>query len=82
MPPLISECLVNLECIIKNRVNLGSHYLFLAEITQVHVNSDVLTEKECVNFIQASPIVYNHREYWNLKEQIGRHGFSNQEATH
>jgi len=81
-PPLISECPVNLECIIKNRVNLGSHYLFLAEIIQVHVNADILTEAGRINFTQASPIVYNQGEYWNLKEQIGRHGFSKQETTH
>ena len=81
-PPLISECPVNLECIIKNRVNLGSHYLFLAEIIQVHVNADILTESGRINFTQASPIVYNQGEYWNLKEQIGRHGFSKQETTH
>jgi flavin reductase (DIM6/NTAB) family NADH-FMN oxidoreductase RutF len=68
-PPLIRECPVNLECIIKNRVNLGSHYLFLAEIIQR------------INFTQASPIVYNQGEYWSLKEQIGRHGFSKQEFT-
>ena len=75
-PPLISECPVNLECIIKNRIPLGSHYLFLAEIVQVHVNTDILTETGHINFAQASPIVYNQGEYWNLKEQIGTHGFS------
>lgn len=80
-PPLIRECPVNLECIIKNRVNLGSHYLFLAEIIQVHVNSEILMEKGRINFTQASPIVYNQGEYWSLKEQIGRHGFSKQEST-
>ena len=81
-PHLISECPDSLECIIKNRDNLGSHYLFLAEVLQVHANSDIQTEARRINFTQASPIVYNPGEYWNLKEQIGRHGFSKQEATH
>jgi flavin reductase (DIM6/NTAB) family NADH-FMN oxidoreductase RutF len=75
-PPLISECPINLECIIKQRIPLGSHYLFLAEIVQVHVNSDILTDAGRINYTQAAPIVYNQGEYWNLKEQIGTHGFS------
>ncbi len=75
-PPLIKECPVNMECISKNKISLGSHYLFLGEIVQVHVDKNILNEKGAIDFNKASPFVYNQGEYWNLNKIIGLHGFS------
>ena len=75
-PPLIKECPVNLECITKNKIPLGSHHLFLGEIVQVHVDKSILDDKGAIDFTKASPFVYNQGEYWNLNKKIGLHGFS------
>jgi flavin reductase (DIM6/NTAB) family NADH-FMN oxidoreductase RutF len=75
-PPLIKECPVNMECISKNKIPLGSHHLFLGEIVQVHVDKAILDEKGDIDFSKASPFVYNQGEYWNLNKIIGLHGFS------
>ena len=43
--PLIAECPVNLECVVRHTSNLGSHYLFIGEIVATHVDSEFLNEK-------------------------------------
>ena len=42
--PLIEECPVNLECKLKNSVDLGSHILLIGEIVETYINEDCLTD--------------------------------------
>jgi flavin reductase (DIM6/NTAB) family NADH-FMN oxidoreductase RutF len=77
-PPLIKECPVNIECIVKEKIPLGVHHLFLGEVVCVHVDQDVLGEKERIEFSKISPFIYNQGEYWSLHKKIGVHGFSRQ----
>ena len=44
--PLIEECPVNLECAVRQILDLGSHCLFIGEIVATQVDSDYLNEKE------------------------------------
>jgi flavin reductase (DIM6/NTAB) family NADH-FMN oxidoreductase RutF len=80
-PPLIRECPVNIECILKNKIPLGTHHLFIGEIVRVHVDQDVLDEKGRIDFTRMSPLVYNQDEYWSLHKKIGVHGFSKSEIN-
>ena len=75
-PPLIRECPVNIECIVKEKIPLGVHHLFLGEVVCVHVDQDVLDEKGRIDFSKVSHFVYNQVEYWSLRRKIGVHGFS------
>ena len=75
-PPLIKECPVNLECVVKEKIPLGVHHLFLAEIVLVHIDQKILSEKGNIEFTKITPFVYNLREYWSLNKKIGVHGFS------
>ena len=77
-PPLIRECPVNIECIVKEKIPLGVHHLFLGEVVSVHVDQGVLDEKGRIDFSKVSPFVYNQGEYWSLHRKIGVHGFSKQ----
>ena len=77
-PPLIRECPVNIECILKKKIHLGVHDLFLGEIVCVHVDQEILDEKGRIDFTKASPLVYNQGQYWSLGERIGIEGFSRQ----
>jgi len=77
--PIIQECPVNIECIVKKKVPLGTHHLFIGEIVRVHVDQDVLDEKGRIDFSKVSPFVYNQGEYWSLHKKIGVHGFSKQQ---
>lgn len=75
-PPLIKECPVNIECVVKKKIPLGVHHLFLGEIVHVHVDQEILNEKGRIDFNRASPFVYNQGEYWSLHRKIGVGGFS------
>ncbi len=75
-PPLIKECPVNIECVVKKKIPLGVHHLFLGEIVHVHVDQEILNEKGRIDFNRASPFVYNQGEYWSLNRKIGLYGFS------
>jgi flavin reductase (DIM6/NTAB) family NADH-FMN oxidoreductase RutF len=76
--PLIRECPVNMECILKDRIPLGAHDLFLGEIVDVHIDQDILDEKGNLDFAKAVPFVFNVGEYWSLSKKLGVYGFSKQ----
>ncbi len=74
--PLIKECPVNIECKVKQSVNLGTHDLFIGEVVAVHVDEEVLDEEGKTDIAKANPISYNQKEYWTLKEKIGYYAFT------
>ena len=67
---------VNIECVVRKKIPLGVHHLFLGEIVRVHVDQDILNEKGRIDFSKVAPFVYNQGEYWSLHQKIGVHGFS------
>ena len=77
-PPLIRECPVNIECVLRKKIPIGVHHLFLGEIVSVHVDENILDEKGEIDFSKVSPFVYNQGEYWDLRQKIGVYGFSKQ----
>lgn len=77
--PLIRECPVNMECIMKGKFPMGAHDLFLGEIIQVHVDEDILDDNGNMDFTKADPFVFNQGEYWNLDKKLGNYGFSKKE---
>lgn len=74
--PLIKECPVNLECVVKKVVELGTHDLFIAEIVAVNVEESILNEKGKLCMEKADLICYSHGEYWSLEKPLGYYGFS------
>ena len=43
--PLIAECPVNLECVVRHMPDLGSHTLFIGEIVATHIDSEFLNDE-------------------------------------
>lgn len=74
--PLISESPVNIECVVKKRLELGSHDLFIAQIAAVNVDESLMDEKGKLRLEDAGLICYSHGEYWSLKKSLGYFGFS------
>ena len=72
--PLIEECPVNIECVVRHQMALGSHDLYLAEIVAVQYDEDVLDSRGHVKTSTLSPIAYVEGEYWSLRERIGSYG--------
>ena len=77
-PPLIDECPVQMECMVKEMISLGSHDLFLGEIVALHVKEEVLKEKGRIDIPRVLPLVFcpGANEYWNLGKCIGHYGFT------
>ena len=74
--PMISECPVNMECKVKQVLELGSHDLFLAEIVAVHVDSALLDEKKRLQLEKAKLLAYSHGQCFGLGTVLGSFGFS------
>jgi len=77
-PPLIKECPVNIECKLKQVVDLGAHHLFIGDIVCVHVDEGILNPEGEIDYSKTRPVVYNQGEYWSLGEKKGYYGFSAQ----
>jgi flavin reductase (DIM6/NTAB) family NADH-FMN oxidoreductase RutF len=75
--PMIRECPVNLECVVRNSLVLGSHVLFLAEVVAMHADDEVV-ENGGVIIGRVAPLAYDPfgGDYWSLKEVVAHQGFS------
>lgn len=74
--PVIKECPVALECVVKNRLELGTHDMFIAEIVAVDVDESLLDEKGKLQLEKAGLICYSHGNYWTLGKSLGFYGYS------
>lgn len=74
--PLIAESPVNIECRVRQVLELGSHHMFLADVLAVHVDEEYLDEKGKFHLEQAQPIVYSHGAYLATGELLGTFGYS------
>ena len=74
--PLIAECPVSLECRVTQKIELGSHTMFVAEVVSVSVDEKWMDETGRFHVEKADPIVYSHGTYYGLGEAIGTFGYS------
>jgi flavin reductase (DIM6/NTAB) family NADH-FMN oxidoreductase RutF len=76
-PPLVQECPVNLECVVRETRPLGSHTLFLAEVVAVHADDAVVEEGQVVAG-RLAPLAFDPfgGNYWSLRDAVAHHGFS------
>ncbi|MDE5873300.1 MAG: flavin reductase family protein [Lachnospiraceae bacterium] len=74
--PLIKESPVSLECKVKQVMELGSHDMFLAEVTAVVVDDKYMDESGKFDLNASDLITYSHGQYYTLGENVGKFGFS------
>lgn len=74
--PLIGESPVNIECVVKDILPLGTHDMFLAEVVSVAVDKRFMDEKGRFHLNKSGLIVYSHGEYYGLGELLGKFGYS------
>ena len=75
-PPLVSQCPICMECVVRQVIHLGSHDLYLGEVVALHVDDAALDEHGRISAGRLAPISYVASEYWSLRESLGMHGFS------
>ncbi len=75
--PMIFESPVNLECVVKQVIPLGTHDMFLAEIVAVHANESLFDPQSGAMRLERAHLVsYSNGHYYELGKIIGKFGFS------
>ena len=74
--PRVDGAPVSLSCKVKQVLELGSHDMFLAEVTGVSVRKDLLDEKGALHLEKAGLVAYSHGLYHKLGDVMGFFGWS------
>jgi flavin reductase (DIM6/NTAB) family NADH-FMN oxidoreductase RutF len=74
--PVLAESPLSLECRVTQKIPLGSHDLFLAEVVAVDVDESLLDDTGKLCLSRAHLIVYSHGDYLALGRKLGSFGYS------
>ena len=74
--PRVDGAPVSLSCKVVQVLELGSHDMFLGEVTAVAVRKDLLDEKGALHLEKAGLVAYSHGLYHRLGEVMGFFGWS------
>ena len=74
--PIITECLLNIECRVQKSLKLGSHTMFVAEVVAVQVSSTLLDTKGRLRLEKGGLLAFAHGQYFELGRCLGHFGFS------
>ncbi len=74
--PIITECPVNIECVVTEIKELGSHHMLLGEVKTVQVNEDYMNESNKFELNKTGLLAYSHGEYLGLGKPLGTFGYS------
>ncbi|MBK7713290.1 MAG: flavin reductase family protein [Bacteroidales bacterium] len=75
--PMIEESPVNIECVVKQIIELGSHHMFISEVVAVNADERYIDERTGLfRLNDAVPVCYSHGKYYETGNLIGKFGFS------
>ena len=74
--PILEQSPVNIECKVRNIIELGTHHMFIADITAVDAASELLDKNGRLALDKAGLLAYAHGEYFSLGKKLGSFGFS------
>jgi len=74
--PLIDESPICLECKVTECKALGTHDMFLAQITAVQVDEQYIDSDGKLRMDKCRLTAYCHGEYFDLGKKLGSFGFS------
>lgn len=74
--PVIEESPVNIECRVRQIIELGSHDMFLADVVSVDVDEKYMDEKGKFELNSTGLVAYSHGEYFLLGKKLGSFGYS------
>ena len=74
--PQIAQCPVSLECRVTQKIELGSHVMFLASIQCIQVGSAFVNPQGRLMMEKMSLLAYAHGSYYELGKPLGTFGFS------
>ena len=74
--PLLNESPISLECKVKEIIPLGSHEMYLADITAVQVDDSLIDETGKLHIEKAKLLAFAHGGYYALGKNLGTFGYS------
>lgn len=74
--PMVAESPVNLECVVTQKLELGTHHMFLARVVAVHVDDKYMDESGSFHLNDAKLLVYSHGRYLATGKELGSFGYS------
>ena len=74
--PSIEESPVNIECRVRQIIELGSHHMIMADILGVTIDNKYMDKNGRFSLEDANLISYSHGEYYTLGEYVGKFGYS------
>jgi flavin reductase (DIM6/NTAB) family NADH-FMN oxidoreductase RutF len=75
--PMIKESPVNIECIVREIKELGSHHMFISEVVTVNADEEYINkESGLFKLNDAGLICYSHGKYYETGRFIGKFGYS------
>ena len=74
--PAINESPVNIYCRVVKSERLGSHDMFIGEVTGVTVDDAYMDEKGRFALESCGLITYSHGEYYAIGRKLGKFGYS------
>lgn len=74
--PIIMECPMNIECVVRQTLELGSHTMFVAEVTAVQVSEHLVSPSGRLALEKEGLAAYSHGGYYTLGKKIGHFGYS------
>ncbi|MGC9150882.1 MAG: flavin reductase family protein [Microbacter sp.] len=80
--PIIQEAPLSIECRVKEKMALGSHDMFIAEVLNIQADEQYIDKTTGqFNMKAAKLIAYSHGHYYRLGEEIGKFGWSVQKKS-
>nr|MBQ5811111.1 flavin reductase family protein [Clostridia bacterium] len=74
--PVIGECPLALECKICEKVELGTHDMFIADIVATDVEESLLDKNGKLDLSRANLMAFAHGEYYALGKKLSGFGDS------
>jgi flavin reductase (DIM6/NTAB) family NADH-FMN oxidoreductase RutF len=74
--PAISQAPVYMSCNVRQKIDLGSHDMFIAEIMAISVKRELMNENGKICLDRAGLICYVHGDYYGIGKMLGFFGYS------
>ena len=74
--PMIAESPVSVECKVREIRDLGSHYMFVADVLAINADDKYIDEKGAFDISKCDLIAYANGGYYSLDKKIGKFGYS------
>ena len=80
--PSILESPVNIECVVKQVIELGTHHMFISDVVAIQADEELINSDDgAFRLIDTNPVSYIHGKYYETGKRIGRFGHSVQKKT-